>query len=53
MPLGFPQGILKDGTVFLNLTEVTAGSRKEEQRRTEDNIEAVAGPRGSFVIATD
>lgn len=53
MPLEFPQAISKNGTVFLNLTEVTAGSRKEEQRRTEDNIEAVAGPQGSFVIATD
>lgn len=52
MPLGFPQAILKDGTVLLNLPEVAAGSRKEEQRRTEDNIEAVAGPRGSFVTAT-
>lgn len=50
---GVPQAILKSGTVLMNLTEVTAGSRKEGQRQTEDNIERVEGHQGSFLIATD
>lgn len=46
---GVPRATLEDGTVLRNLTEVAAGSRKEEERIAE----AVAGHQATFSIATD
>lgn len=45
---GVPRATLEDGTVLRNLTEVAAGSRKEERI-----AEAVAGHQATFSIATD
>lgn len=45
--------ILEDETMLTNLTEVTAGSSKGEERQAVDDTEPAVRHQESFSIATD